>query len=236
METSFKLKEVSFSCKKGTINGIVGGNGSGKSTIARLIAGLITPQSGEITVDGFKPNTHSGNCQFLAGIIFQTPDTQIVGTTVAEDLAFGLENLGIAHEEMLVRVEETAKQFGLAHLLDTPVHFLSGGQKQMLCIASVMVMRPAWIIFDEPTSHLDPWARSVFWNIVSGFAHEQNIGILVISQLPEDILHFENIFCFENGGLVFSGQVDELKKESSQLNWLNRPEAWKLEEILEACR
>ncbi len=231
-ETSFKLKEVSFSCRKGCINGFIGGNGSGKSTVARLIAGLITPQSGKILVDDLEPGQHSGNASFLAGIIFQTPDNQIVGTTVAEDLAFGLENLGVERNEMQKRVREVAKTFGLNDLLETPVHCLSGGQKQLLCIASVVIMEPAWLIFDEPTSHLDPWARSSFWETVGEYARLKNIGIIVVSQLPEDLSRFEQIFAFDDGMLVFSGNFDALKKVSDTFTWFNCPEEWTLERLL----
>ncbi len=233
LETSFNLKEVSFSCQKGSVTGIIGGNGSGKSTVARLIAGLIVPRDGNISVDGFAPFNHIGHCGFLAGIIFQTPDNQIVGTTVAEDLAFGLENFGIEPGEMRLRVAETARQFGLSDLLETPVHFLSGGQKQMLCIASVMIMEPAWIIFDEPTSHLDPWARAMFWEVVRDFAHSRQMGVIVISQLPDDLHYFEQVLCFDNGEQVFSGSIDQLKELSSSFSWFNAPESWKLEKLLE---
>ena len=234
LETSFKLKEVSFSCPKGSITGVIGGNGSGKSTVARLIAGMIEPQTGIVTVDGFAPFNHTGCCGFLAGIIFQTPDNQIVGTTVAEDLAFGLENLGVSYDEMQVRVRETASRFGLGDMLATPVHYLSGGQKQLLCIASVMIMQPSWMLFFEPTSHLDPWARDSFWHTVKTFAREHDIGVMVVSQLAEDLQHFEQILAFNGGSLVFNGPIAKLRANVEQLPWFRIPDAWKLEKILEA--
>ncbi len=234
-ETSFKLKEVSFSCRKGSITGVIGGNGSGKSTVARLIAGMIEPQAGTVTVDGFAPFNHICRCGFLAGIIFQTPDNQIVGTTVAEDLAFGLENLGVSYDEMQTRVRETAVRFGLGDMLATPVHYLSGGQKQLLCIASVMIMQPSWMIFDEPTSHLDPWARDSFWQTVKTFAREHDIGVMVVSQLAEDLQHFEQILAFESGSLIFNGPIVGLRATAEQLPWFRIPDAWKLEKMLEGA-
>ena len=232
-ETSFKLKEVSFSCRKGLINGIIGANGSGKSTVARLIAGLIQPRSGSVTVDGSVAFNHGAVARFMAGIIFQSPENQIVGTTVAEDIAFGLENLGVPGPEMRQRVYNVAEKFELLDLLEVPVHCLSGGQKQMLCVASVMVMEPSWLIFDEPTSHLDPWTRKTFWEKIRGLAVAQNTGILVVSQLPDDMAYFEQIFAFASGELVFSGSTSELKEHAEKLSWFNLPEAWRLEKLLE---
>ncbi|HNX76691.1 MAG TPA: ATP-binding cassette domain-containing protein [Candidatus Rifleibacterium sp.] len=231
-ETSFKLKEVSFSCRKGLINGVIGANGSGKSTIARLIAGLIQPRSGSVTVDGLAAFNNGAGARFLAGIIFQTPENQIVGTTVAEDIAFGLENLGVPRPEMRQRVYNIAEKFELNDMLDVPVHCLSGGQKQMLCVASVMVMEPSWLIFDEPTSHLDPWTRKIFWKKIRGLVAAEKTGVLVVSQLPDDMAHFEQIFAFESGELVFSGSKNELKEKAEQLPWFNLPEAWRLEKLL----
>ncbi len=201
---SFTLKEVSFSLKKGVIYGIIGDNGSGKSTVARLATGLLTPATGTVTIEAADDEKETGPV-LRAGVIFQNPDNQIVGTTVKEDLAFGLENLCVEQREMEERVEKIAKEFGITDLLDTPVHHLSGGQKQMLCIAGVMIMRPGWLFFDEPTSHLDPWARRDFWTYVKGFVKRNDTGVAIISQLPGDLEHFEEILQFDKGSLVYTG-------------------------------
>ncbi len=230
-ETSFSLKEVSFSCSKGPITGIIGRNGSGKSTVARLIAGLICPDSGAIEVDGFAPFNHTGNCRFLAGIIFQNPDNQIVGTTVAEDIAFGLENLAVSNAEMHSRIRDVAGRFGLESLLSAPVNNLSGGQKQLLCIAAVLAMEPSWLIFDEPTSHLDPWSRIIFWQQLKSFARDHGIGVIVVSQLPEDLAQFDQILAFDQGQLAFQGSREELKSSCDSLPWFTRPESWVFEKL-----
>ena len=234
-ETSFELKEVSFSLNKGRVNGIIGGNGSGKSTVARLIAGLIPVNTGCLTVDEKNPYQQLHHTEFLAGLIFQNPENQIVGTTVEEDLAFGLENLGLSHEEMHRRIVETAGRFGLTRLLRHPVINLSGGQKQLLCIASVMVMEPAWVIFDEPTSHLDPWARQDFWKIIDEFAHHHDLGVAIVSQLAEDLTRFENILGFKDGSLIFKGTQDEFRLAGNDIHeHFNFPESWKLEHLMSA--
>ncbi|MBU1106900.1 MAG: energy-coupling factor ABC transporter ATP-binding protein [Candidatus Riflebacteria bacterium] len=232
-ETSFELKEVSFSLNKGRINGIVGGNGSGKSTVAKLIAGLIPANAGNLDVEGQNPYQQLHQSGFLAGLIFQNPENQIVGTTVEEDLAFGLENLGLSHEVMHHRIVSTAERFGLTSLLRQPVTSLSGGQKQLLCIASVMVMEPAWVIFDEPTSHLDPWARLDFWKIIDEFVHHHGLGVVIISQLAEDLTRFENILGFKAGKLIFNGVRDEFKMADNDVHeHFNFPESWKFESLM----
>ncbi|OGK06665.1 MAG: hypothetical protein A2W80_15350 [Candidatus Riflebacteria bacterium GWC2_50_8] len=232
-ETSFELKEVSFSLQKGQINGIIGGNGSGKSTVARLIAGLLPALSGVLTVSRQNPYQQLHHSGFLAGLIFQNPENQIVGTTVEEDLAFGLENLGLSHDEMHCRIIETAARFGLTSLLRQPVTSLSGGQKQLLCIASVMVMEPAWVIFDEPTSHLDPWARLEFWKIIDEFVHHHDLGVVIVSQLAEDVTRFEQILGFKAGQLIFNGSGAEFRSAGDAIHThFNFPESWKYEQLL----
>jgi energy-coupling factor transport system ATP-binding protein len=207
--TSFQLKEVSFTLRKNVIYGIIGGNGSGKSTVARLATGLLQPASGTISIE---KKEQSGPI-LQAGVIFQNPDNQIVGTTVEEDLAFGLENLCIEPLEMRARIAEIAEKFALTRLLGCPVSHLSGGQKQMLCIAGVMVMRPTWVFFDEPTSHLDPWARRAFWDYIHSYAKNSDTGIAIISQLPGDLEHFDQVLRFNSGQLDYLG-----KPEQSHLN------------------
>jgi energy-coupling factor transport system ATP-binding protein len=169
-ETSFYLKEVSFSLNKGVINGLIGINGCGKSTIARLIVGLLKPTEGNIN---FKND--EGTPYYFSGMIFQNPDNQIVGTTIGDDIAFGLENLNLPTENIEQLVVKAASLFGFENMLDMEVSKLSGGQKQMLCIASVLALEPNWIVFDEPTSHLDPWARIEFWNIINFLVTQGNI-------------------------------------------------------------
>ncbi|MDD3000527.1 MAG: ATP-binding cassette domain-containing protein [Candidatus Riflebacteria bacterium] len=209
-KTSFSLKEVSFELQKGEVVGVIGSNGSGKSTAAKLASGLIKPSSGRILVDGVNisesriSDSENKTIKLRAGIIFQNPENQIVGTTVEEDLAFGLENLQVSNSEMRAKIESISKRFGLFELLKRPVHELSGGQKQMLCIAGIIVMEPSWLIFDEPTAHLDPWSRRDFWVYVKEQCKEKNIGIIVISQLPGDLDEFDRILVFSNGELVFN--------------------------------
>lgn len=231
-DTSFSIREVSFFCKKGSIYGLLGKNGSGKTTIAKLLTGLIKPDSGHIYINNELSDEMKSGKPRKTGLIFQNPDNQIVGTTVEEDLAFGLENLNIAPQLMKQKVLDIACEFGIDKYLKRPVHYLSGGEKQLLSIASVLVTEPEYIVFDEPSAHLDPWARAIFWNIVKKLAYEKNICILMITQLSYEIEYFDAILAFDSGKLIFNGTLDEFRTKAEQLQNINLPESWKLEKLL----
>lgn len=212
-ETSYVLKEVSFSLKKGKINGLIGENGSGKTTIAKLSSGLITPTSGKILIDNqdIFEKDNSNIPKFITGLIFQNPDNQIVGTTVAEELAFGLENLCYSQDDIYNKIKKIASIFDFEDKLNLSTNELSGGQKQILTIASILIMEPSWIFFDEPTSHLDPWTRKKFWNFLHSLVEKKEIGIVVISQLPGDLFEFDHIIEFEKGNIVFDDCANNYK-------------------------
>lgn len=135
--------------------GIVGANGSGKSTLARMINGLILPSGGTVRVDGLDTATHGRQVRRRVGFIFTDPDNQIVMPTVAEDVAFSLRRSGLPKAEVAQRVAETLRRFGLAEHADHPTHLLSGGEKQLLALAAVLIGRPSVLVADEPTTLLD---------------------------------------------------------------------------------
>jgi biotin transport system ATP-binding protein len=135
--------------------GVVGANGSGKSTFARLLNGLVLPTAGRVLVDGLDTATATREVRRRVGFVFQDPDAQIVHPTVAEDAGYGLENQGVPADERAERVAEVLARYGLADHADHPAHLLSGGQKQLLAVAGVLVMRPSRVVFDEPTTLLD---------------------------------------------------------------------------------
>jgi energy-coupling factor transporter ATP-binding protein EcfA2 len=230
-ETSFEIREVSFSCAGNKIYGFIGGNGSGKSTYARLISGLLTPDSGKIEVCGTNTASEDAEIHKNVGIIFQNPENQIVGTTVEEDIAFGLENLSVPAEEMPEKINRIAAELGIENMLQKPVHHLSGGQQQLLCVASVLVMQPDWLIFDEPTSHLDPWSRRKFWGILKHLKASKEVGIIVISQISDDFDYFDEIKVFSQGDIIFSGSPTELKQQVKLKEIVHFPEKWKYEEL-----
>nr|WP_208384008.1 ABC transporter ATP-binding protein [Modestobacter marinus] len=178
--------------------GVVGANGSGKSTFARLLNGLVVPTSGRVLVDGLDTRTQVRAVRRRVGFVFQDPDAQIVHPTVAEDVAYGLENQGVPAEERAVRVAEVLDRHGLAGHADHPAHLLSGGQKQLLAIAGVLVMRPARIVFDEPTTLLDLVNARRIAELIAGL--EQRV-VVVTHQL--DLLDgFDRVLVVDGGRVV----------------------------------
>jgi biotin transport system ATP-binding protein len=178
--------------------GVIGANGSGKSTFARLLNGLVVPSDGEVLVDGLDTRTRVRAVRRRVGFVFQDPDAQIVHPTVAEDVAYGLENQGVPAEERVARVAEVLERYGLAGHADHPAHLLSGGQKQLLAIAGVLVMRPARIVFDEPTTLLDLVNARRVGALIAGL--EQHV-VVVTHQL--DLLDgFDRVLVVDDGRVV----------------------------------
>ena len=178
--------------------GVVGANGSGKSTFARLLNGLVLPMEGTVTVDGLDTRTATRAVRRRVGFVFQDPDAQIVHPTVAEDVAFGLENMGVPAAERAERVAEVLHRYGLAGHADHPAHLLSGGQKQLLAIAGVLVMRPARIVLDEPTTLLDLLNARRVARLIAEL--EQSV-VVVTHDLPL-IEDFDRVLVFDAGRLV----------------------------------
>jgi biotin transport system ATP-binding protein len=185
--------------------GVIGGNGSGKSTLARLLNGLVLPSEGRVLVDGLDTRTDLRAVRRRVGFVFQDPDAQIVHPTVAEDVAFGLQNQGVPAAERAVRVAEVLDRYGLAGHADHPAHLLSGGQKQLLAIAGVLVMRPLRVVFDEPTTLLDLANKRRIARVVEEL--EQDV-VLVTHDL--DLLAgFDRVLVFADGRVLADGPPAE---------------------------
>lgn len=181
--------------------GVIGRNGSGKSTLARLFNGLETPTRGSVTVDG----QEGGKAlRRQVGFVFQNPDNQIVYPIVHEDLEFGLKNLGLGKEEMRARIDTVLGRFQLEHLRDRLTHQLSGGEKQMVALAGVLVMRPRLIVLDEPTTLLDLWNKRRFMAALRDL--EQHV-VLISHDL--DLLNgFDRVLHVQNGRIAADGPPD----------------------------
>jgi len=181
--------------------GVVGANGSGKSTFARLLNGLVAPTTGQVLVDGLDTRTQVREVRRRVGFVFQDPDAQIVHPTVAEDVGYGLENQGVPPGERAERVAAVLDRYGLAGHADHPAHLLSGGQKQLLAIAGVLVMRPARIVFDEPTTLLDLVNARRIARVIDEL--EQQV-VVVTHQL--DLLDgFDRVLVIDGGRIVEDG-------------------------------
>lgn len=181
--------------------GVVGANGSGKSTFARLLNGLVLPATGTVLVDGLDTRTHVREVRRRVGFVFQDPDAQIVHPTVAEDVAYGLENQGVPPDERAARVAEVLERYGLAGHADHPAHLLSGGQKQLLAIAGVLVMRPARIVFDEPTTLLDLVNTRRVAQVVEELAQQ----VVVVTHDLDLLDGFDRVLVFDEGRVVADG-------------------------------
>jgi biotin transport system ATP-binding protein len=178
--------------------GVVGANGSGKSTFARLLNGLVLPTSGRVRVDGLDTRTDGREVRRRVGFCFTDPDAQIVMPTVAEDVAFGLRRRGLTKAEAQARVAAALATYGLADHADHPAHLLSGGQKQMLALASVLVTEPAVLVMDEPTTLLDLRNARLVSEVVAGLAQR----VLLVTHHLDLLDGFERVLVFDEGRLV----------------------------------
>ena len=207
----YQIDTVSFHVKQGEWLSIVGHNGSGKSTVVRLIDGLLEAESGEIYIDGKKLTRETiWEIRSKIGIVFQNPDNQFVGATVEDDVAFGLENQGIPREEMLQRVEKAIEQVGVLEFKDREPSRLSGGQKQRVAIAGIIALRPTIIILDEATSMLDPEGREDLMAVMRELQKKFQLTIISITHDLTEIALSDRTLVFQKGKLESSMTPREL--------------------------
>ena len=207
----YQIDTVSFHVKQGEWLSIVGHNGSGKSTVVRLIDGLLEAESGEIYVDGKQLTRETiWEIRSKIGIVFQNPDNQFVGATVEDDVAFGLENQGIPREEMLQRVEKAIEQVGMLEFKDREPSRLSGGQKQRVAIAGIIALRPTIIILDEATSMLDPEGREDLMAVMRELRKKFQLTIISITHDLTEIALSDRTLVFQKGKLESSMTPREL--------------------------
>lgn len=207
----YQIDTVSFHVKQGEWLSIVGHNGSGKSTVVRLIDGLLEAESGEIYIDGKKLTRETiWEIRSKIGIVFQNPDNQFVGATVEDDVAFGLENQGIPRGEMLQRVEKAIDQVGMLEFKDREPSRLSGGQKQRVAIAGIIALRPTIIILDEATSMLDPEGREDLMAVMRELQKKFQLTIISITHDLSEIALSDRTLVFQKGKLESSMTPREL--------------------------
>lgn len=217
-DASFTLKDVSFNIPKGQWTSIVGHNGSGKSTIAKLMIGIENVKSGEIFYNN--QTITDDNFEKLRkdiGIVFQNPDNQFVGSIVKYDVAFGLENHAVPHDEMHRRVSEALKQVDMLERADYEPNALSGGQKQRVAIASVLALNPSVIILDEATSMLDPDARQNLLDLVRIVKSEHNITIISITHDLSEAMGADHVIVMNKGTVYKEGTAIEIFDHAEEL-------------------
>lgn len=216
------VDNVSFSIEEGSYTTIIGHNGSGKSTIAKLLIGLLDKDEGHIYVDNEELDYDSVyDIRNKIGIVFQNPDNQFIGATVADDIAFGLENHQIASEKMQNIIEKFAEKVGMIKYLESEPTKLSGGQKQRVAIAGVLAMQPEIIIFDESTSMLDPQGKADINELIQEIHKESNITIISITHDIEEVSKSDHVIVMNDGHIVMNGKPEEIllrEKELLQLH------------------
>lgn len=212
------LDDVSFSIEEGSYTVIVGHNGSGKSTIAKLMIGLMEAQSGIIRVDGTVLKEESVyDIRDKIGIVFQNPDNQFIGATVADDIAFGLENHQVPHDQMQAIIDEFAARVNMGKYLNSEPTKLSGGQKQRVAIAGVLAMRPQILIFDESTSMLDPQGKAEINALVKRIHEETGITIISITHDIEEMVSSDHVIVMKEGKVVMDGTPAEVLNNEEEL-------------------
>ena len=215
------VDEVDLDVKEGQFIAILGHNGSGKSTLAKHINAILVPTGGTMWLDGkdTKKPEELWNVRQSAGMVFQNPDNQIIGTVVEEDVGFGPENLGVPTDEIWERVEDSLKAVGMIEYRHHSPNKLSGGQKQRVAIAGVVAMEPKCIVLDEPTAMLDPVGRKEVLKTVQKLRKKKNVTVILITHYMEEVIDADKIYVMDQGHVVMEGtpreifaQVDRLKE------------------------
>lgn len=212
---------VSIDIKQGDFVAVLGHNGSGKSTFAKHLNALVMPTEGTVWVDGMDTREEENTLKVrqTAGMVFQNPDNQIVGTLVDEEVGFGPENIGVPTEEIWERVEKSLKAVGMYAFRNQSPNKLSGGQKQRVAIAGIVAMKPKCIVLDEPTAMLDPLGRKDVLNVLHELNRQENVTVILITHYMEEVIDIDKLYVMDDGKLVMSGtpreifsQVEKLKK------------------------
>lgn len=215
------VNNVNIDIKAGDFVAVLGHNGSGKSTFAKHLNALVMPTEGTVYVDGMdtKDADNTLKVRQTAGMVFQNPDNQIVGTLVDEEVGFGPENIGVPTEEIWERVEKSLKAVGMYKFRNASPNKLSGGQKQRVAIAGIVAMKPKCIVLDEPTAMLDPLGRKEVIHVLHELNKKEGVTIILITHYMEEVIDADHVFVMDNGKVVMEGtprqifsQVDKLKE------------------------
>ena len=219
--TQRAVNDVNLDIEAGDFVAVLGHNGSGKSTLAKQINALLIPSEGTMWVDDMDTakEPELWKIRQKAGMVFQNPDNQIIGTVVEEDAGFGPENMGVPTDEIWKRVDDSLKKTGMTAYRYQSPNKLSGGQKQRVAIAGVVAMRPSCIVLDEPTAMLDPNGRKEVLKAVSELNKKENVTVVLITHYMEEVIHANKVYVMDGGNVVMQGtpkeiffQVETLKK------------------------
>lgn len=216
------VDNVSIDIKQGDFVAVLGHNGSGKSTFAKHLNALVMPTEGTVWVDGMDTREEENTLKVrqTAGMVFQNPDNQIVGTLVDEEVGFGPENIGVPTEEIWERVEKSLKAVGMYAFRNQSPNKLSGGQKQRIAIAGIVAMKPKCIVLDEPTAMLDPLGRKDVLNVLHELNRQENVTVILITHYMEEVIDIDKLYVMDDGKLVMSGTPREIFSQVEKLKEL----------------
>lgn len=212
------IDDISFSIEEGSYTTIIGHNGSGKSTIAKLMIDLLERDHGDIYIDGLELNNDTlFEIRDKIGIVFQNPDNQFIGATVADDIAFGLENHQVESSKMQEIIDRFAAKVNMTKYMQSEPTKLSGGQKQRVAIAGVLAMAPSILIFDEATSMLDPQGKAEINHLIQEIHEEHKLTIISITHDIEEVAHADHVIVLDAGKVVMQGKPEDILKEEQKL-------------------
>lgn len=218
----FALDGISMSVKQGEFVSILGRNGSGKSTLARIINALLLPTDGICSIAGMDSKEEKNHWEIhkQCGMVFQNPDNQIIGTSVEEDVAFGLENIGVPPAEIRARIDEAMNVVGIFERKENAPHLLSGGQKQRVAIAGILAMKPSCIVLDEATAMLDPVGRKEVLEVVRQLNKEFQMTVLHITHHMDEAVLADRILVVDDGVVVMEGTPKEVFSQVNKVKAL----------------
>ena len=238
-EKNTVLHDISLSIPEGQFVTVLGRNGSGKSTLAKHFNAILLPCGGSVTVLGIDTSDESRiyDIRQNVGMVFQNPDNQIVATIVEEDVAFALENLGVAPEEIRRRVDEALKTVGMYEYRNHAPHQLSGGQKQRVAIAGVIAMQPKCIVLDEPTAMLDPKGRREVMETILRLNRENNVTVVLITHFMNEAVQADRVVVIDKGRILLDGSPKKVFSNTLTLKsaGLDVPQATELVYELKKC-
>lgn len=219
-KSNMVIKEVSLSVEKGEYIAIIGHNGSGKSTLARLFNGLVKPDIGSVTVDGFSTSDKKAvfEARKRVGVVFQNPDNQLVASIVEDDVAFGPENLGMEREEIGKRIDFALSAVGMQEFRKSTPTRLSGGQKQRIAIAGVLAVKPQVLVLDESTAMLDPKGRKEVLEVVEKLNRENGVTVINITHYMDEVVRADKVYVVNDGKIMLSGTPKEIFSQKQLLN------------------
>lgn len=230
------LDHVDLEIDHGEFVALIGANASGKSTLAQHLNALLLPTSGEVLVDGLSTRDRGSHWEIRrrVGMVFQSPDNQIVASTVEEDIAFGPENWGLPPDQIRQRVDEALHVVGLEEYGHTPPEMLSGGQKQLVAIAGALATRPDCLVLDEPTSMLDPMGRGRVMGTIHGLNAERDLAIVLITHSMSEAASAQRVLVMHQGKIAIDGAPDTVFRQVRRLTslGLSVPPAAEIAQIL----